>query len=77
MNTTGKVIAGLVIGSFFGAVAGVLLAPSTGKTTRKKLNRQAKKLVKQLEGYLGVNSKRTVTSHARSQKNGRAAVAAR
>ena len=78
MNTTSKVITGLLVGTLVGALTGVLLAPATGKTTRKKINRKAKKLVKQLEGYLGMAKQKTkATSHARVHKNGRAALATR
>jgi gas vesicle protein len=78
MNTTSKVIAGLLVGTLVGALTGVLLAPATGKTTRKKVNRKAKKLVKQLEGYLGMAKTKQRTGNAtqpRVHKNGRAAVA--
>ncbi len=78
MNTTSKVIAGLLVGTLVGALTGVLLAPATGKSTRKKINRKAKKLVKQLEGYLGMaKTKSRATTHSRLHKNGRPAVATR
>ena len=37
MSSTSKWIAGLMMGLFVGAVAGVLLAPSTGEETRDEL----------------------------------------
>jgi gas vesicle protein len=37
MSSTSKWIAGLMVGLFVGAVAGVLLAPSTGEETRDDL----------------------------------------
>ncbi|WP_152287349.1 YtxH domain-containing protein [Flavicella marina] len=37
MGTTSKWIAGLLIGLFVGAVAGILLAPSSGEETREEL----------------------------------------
>ena len=40
MSSTSKWIAGLMVGLFVGAVAGVLLAPSTGDETRDELLRK-------------------------------------
>lgn len=37
MSSTSKWIAGLIVGLFVGAVAGVLLAPSSGDETREEL----------------------------------------
>ncbi|NVO19169.1 MAG: YtxH domain-containing protein [Bacteroidetes bacterium] len=36
-DSTGKVIAGFLIGAAVGAVAGILLAPDKGSVTRKKI----------------------------------------
>ena len=76
MNTTGKIIAGFLLGTAIGALTGILMAPSTGKTTRKNLNKKAKKLVKKLEGAIGKETKRAaqIGTHV---KNGKAPVAAR
>ncbi len=41
-DDTKKVIQGLLIGAAAGVVAGILLAPSSGKDTRKKLADSAK-----------------------------------
>ena len=37
MSSTSKWVAGLMVGLFVGAVAGVLLAPSSGEETREDL----------------------------------------
>jgi gas vesicle protein len=37
MNTTVKVIGGICLGAIAGTIAGVLLAPASGRETRKQL----------------------------------------
>jgi gas vesicle protein len=75
MNTNVKVVIGLLTGIAIGSITALLMAPASGLRTRKNLNKKAKKLVKQIEGLMGKQTKRRVsTSHA---KNGRASVAAR
>ena len=78
-QTTGKVLAGFVLGALIGTVTGLLLAPTTGNRTRKNINKKAKRLVKQLEGYMGIKPKRGGRKpKAQNQlKNGRAPVASR
>ena len=41
MNDTGKVLFAALVGAAAGAVAGVLLAPASGKETRKKISDKA------------------------------------
>ncbi len=41
-NTAGKVAAGVALGALAGAAAGVLLAPKSGKETRKDIEKFAK-----------------------------------
>jgi gas vesicle protein len=78
MNTTGKILAGVLLGGVIGAVTALLLAPSTGRTTRKNLNKKAKKLVKKLEGAIGQKGNKKKASQVSTHiKNGRAAVASR
>jgi gas vesicle protein len=48
-----------------GAVTGLLMAPATGKRTRKNIEKKSKKLAKQVASYVGVSEK----SHT---KNGKA-----
>jgi gas vesicle protein len=78
MNTTAKVIVGFLVGAAIGSLTGLLMAPSTGRTTRKNLNKKAKKLVKQLELALGkqpVSKQRKKASQVAAHlKNGRAQV---
>jgi gas vesicle protein len=40
-NKKGYFIGGILFGAFVGAIAGVLLAPSSGKETRKKIKKMA------------------------------------
>lgn len=44
MNTTGKIIAAAAVGIAAGAVAGLLLAPRTGKDTRGDIRKKGEKL---------------------------------
>lgn len=44
MKSSSKVLLGLVAGVAAGAIMGLLLAPETGQTTRKKVLKSAKKL---------------------------------
>lgn len=73
MNTEAKVIAGFLIGAAIGMVTGLMIAPTTGNTARKNLNRKAKKLVRKLEGYMGIQHKtgrktKSTTTAARRAK---------
>lgn len=51
-NGAFKLMAGLLIGAAAGAAAGLLLAPQSGKETRKQLKREADKLKGELEEKL-------------------------
>lgn len=42
MNTTSKVFGGLLIGAIIGAVAGVFMAPASGKKTLKSIGKKSK-----------------------------------
>lgn len=44
MNTTVKVVGGFLIGAAVGAAAGILLAPESGKRTRKRLLDESKRM---------------------------------
>lgn len=48
MNRSMNILGGLVVGATIGIIAGVLLAPASGKKTRNTLLRGSKKLKKQL-----------------------------
>lgn len=74
MNTTGKIIAGILFGAVIGVAAGLLVAPTSGKRTRKSLEKKSKKLAKQMAGYVGMSNKPHRGAHA---KNGKASVEAR
>lgn len=42
MNTKTKVIGGFLLGTAIGAATGLLLAPSSGRKTRKKIKNESK-----------------------------------
>ncbi len=42
MNTTSKVLTGVLVGASVGIIAGILIAPDSGKRTREKLAGKAK-----------------------------------
>lgn len=52
MNKEIKVLSGFVLGAIAGGAAGLLLAPSSGKRTRKKLKRQSRKMVNEAKATL-------------------------
>jgi gas vesicle protein len=62
-----------------GSVTGLLMAPTSGKTARKNLNKKAKKLVKQMESAFGkqpaTKVRRKTAQTAAHLKNGKAQVA--
>lgn len=75
MNSSGKILIGFLLGALFGSATALLMAPTTGRTARKNLNRKAKKLVKKIEPAVGKEKKRTTS--ASQSKNGKAEVAAK
>jgi len=48
MNSGVKIMGGILIGALAGTIAGVLMAPSNGKRTRKMLMSRSKKFNKEL-----------------------------
>ena len=69
MNTGGKVITGFLIGAIMGTIAGLLIAPTTGRRTRKNLEKKSKKLARTMAGYVGIKPKRAHRSvHSRIGK---------
>lgn len=42
MNTTSKVLTGVLVGASVGIIAGILIAPDSGKRTREKIAGKAK-----------------------------------
>ncbi len=48
MNTNTKVIGGFIIGAALGAVSGILLAPRSGRKTRKKIKQESKKMADEI-----------------------------
>ena len=47
MNTTGKVLVGLLAGAAAGAILGVLFAPDKGSETRRKIATKSKDIKNQ------------------------------
>ena len=52
MTTTSKVITGVLVGASVGIIAGILIAPDSGKRTREKLADKAKDLKSRVTGTL-------------------------
>ena len=48
MNTKVKVIGGFLAGAAIGAVSGILLAPYSGRKTRKKIKNESKRMADEL-----------------------------
>lgn len=48
MNTNTKIIGSLLIGITLGAATGLLLAPRSGKKTRKKIKAESKRMADEL-----------------------------
>ena len=44
MNTTSKVLTGVLVGASVGIIAGILIAPDSGKRTREKIAGKTKDL---------------------------------
>jgi gas vesicle protein len=61
MNTTGKVLLGVLAGAAAGATLGILFAPDKGSNTRKKIaqgaNDKADELAEKFNGYVDRMSK--------------------
>ncbi len=49
MNNTAKIIAGVMVGAAAGALTGMLLAPDSGKNTRRKIVTTTNDLVNELK----------------------------
>jgi len=48
MNTNVKIIGSFLIGAAVGAASGILLAPTSGRKTRKKIKNQTKRMADDL-----------------------------
>lgn len=75
-DNTKNVLQGLLIGAALGVLAGILLAPSSGKDTRKKLSDSTKDLKNkagsQLEDALNKASEYAESTLAGLKKTGKA-----
>lgn len=65
MNQTAKVLTVFFAGSVFGMLAGLLLAPTSGKQARKKIGKKSKKLAKKVASYIGMEEKLQASSPKR------------
>lgn len=52
MNSTGKTIGGFIIGAAVGAAAGILLAPHSGRKTRKRIAAESRRMTNQLSDVM-------------------------
>lgn len=52
MNTTSKVMTGLLVGVSVGIIAGILIAPDSGKKTWEKLAKKANNLKTRVSGTM-------------------------
>ena len=76
MNTTSKIIGGFLLGATVGTIAGILLAPESGKRTRRRIADESKRLSHEFADTLShsldsVKSKynRKLDDYAKSGKN--------
>lgn len=77
MNNTAKIITGVLAGAAAGAVTGLLLAPDSGKNTRKKIVNGANDMVDSLKDQVETKTEAAKDSYnqslekaANSTKNG-------
>lgn len=47
MKTTGKILTGFLIGAVTGGVTALLMAPSSGRKTRKRIQKESKRMTDQ------------------------------
>lgn len=52
MSNVGNVLVGLVTGAAMGVVAGVLIAPASGKETRENLSKQSEELLNNVKDLI-------------------------
>ncbi|MGE0588437.1 MAG: YtxH domain-containing protein [Cyclobacteriaceae bacterium] len=78
MNTKAKVLGGFILGSVAGVAAGMLLAPRSGRKTRKKLISKSKEMASDLADTANTKMKEAVKAYNervdRFKANGKHAV---
>jgi len=52
MNSTVKIVTGFLLGSITGLIAGLLVAPTTGKKARNRIGKKSKKLARKIAGFM-------------------------
>lgn len=77
MNNTAKIITGVIAGAAAGAISGILLAPDSGKNTRKKIVNGTNDMVENLKEEMKTKAEEakgtyneSVERAAKSTKNG-------
>jgi gas vesicle protein len=73
MNNAGKIITGFLAGASLGILTGILIAPSSGRKTRKKLFDKSRELKDKINGSMDEVRKsynKKVDSYARDSKSG-------
>ena len=66
---TGKVLVGTLVGVAIGAIAGILLAPEKGTTTRKRIRDAGDDYVKELKSKLDKYSKKVAKQFESAKKD--------
>lgn len=63
MNTKAKVLGGFLLGSIAGVAAGMLLAPRSGRKTRKKIITKSKKMAGDLADTASTKMRQAVKAY--------------
>ncbi|TXH24629.1 MAG: YtxH domain-containing protein [Cyclobacteriaceae bacterium] len=53
MNTTVKVIGGICLGAIAGTIAGILIAPASGRDTRRQLKDKTQAMTNEIKSSVG------------------------
>ncbi|HRW99541.1 MAG TPA: YtxH domain-containing protein [Cyclobacteriaceae bacterium] len=63
MNTKAKVLGGFILGSVAGVTAGMLLAPRSGRKTRKKLINKSKEMANDIADTANAKMREAVKAY--------------
>lgn len=70
MNTTAKVLSGLLAGAAIGTITGILIAPDKGKNTLKKIKEESKQLGDDISSSIS-NSLNSLARTAKDRDKGK------